>query len=89
MDGSNGDITCDSYHNIDRDIKMLKYLGVKFYRFSISWPRILPTPMRDAAVNDDGLNYYHSLIDKLIENDITPVITLYHNDLPQNIQDFG
>uniref|UniRef100_A0A0N4ZR45 Cytosolic beta-glucosidase n=1 Tax=Parastrongyloides trichosuri TaxID=131310 RepID=A0A0N4ZR45_PARTI len=76
----NGDVSCDSYHKMDEDIQILKELNVTFYRFSISWARIFPKGYGD--INEKGVNYYNRLVDKLIENNIKPMITLYHWDLP-------
>jgi beta-glucosidase len=86
--GETGDIACDSYHRYPEDIELLKRLGVGAYRFSVSWPRILPKGRGD--VNPAGLDYYSGLVDALLEAGITPVPTLYHWDLPQVLQDdFG
>ena len=68
------------------DVKLLKNLGVSFYRFSISWSRIFPKGTVD-ELNLAGVDYYNKLIDLLVESNITPVITLYHFDLPQTLQD--
>ncbi|XP_027839752.2 myrosinase 1-like isoform X2 [Aphis gossypii] len=83
-----GDIACNSYYKVDEDVELLKELKVQSYRFSLSWPRILPRG-EDSYVNPAGVQYYNRLIDKLIENNITPIVTIYHWDLPQCIQDLG
>lgn len=88
-DHSNAHIACDSYHNLKRDINMLKFLGVKFYRFSISWARLLPSPILHDGVSQEALNYYHNLIDELKANNITPIVELFHYDMPKSISDLG
>ncbi|KAK7580156.1 hypothetical protein V9T40_000785 [Parthenolecanium corni] len=84
----NGDVACDSYHKYKEDIFHLKDIGFDMYRFSISWARILPTgDITD--INEAGVAYYHKLIDELHKNNIQPMITIYHWDLPQKLQDMG
>ncbi|WP_217588260.1 GH1 family beta-glucosidase [Lentibacillus saliphilus] len=85
--GDNGDIACDSYHRYEEDVQLIKELGTDMYRFSVSWPRIFPNGTGE--VNQKGLDYYHKLVDALIQNDIEPMCTLYHWDLPQALQDKG
>ncbi|NWX39572.1 LPH hydrolase, partial [Steatornis caripensis] len=83
-----GDIACDSYNKVEEDIYLLRALGVKNYHFSLSWSRIFPSG-RNNSINSHGVDYYNRLIDGLVANNITPVITLYHWDLPQALQDLG
>ena len=85
--GDTGDIACDSYHRYPQDADLLRSLGLLDYRFSISWPRVVP----DGAgpVNQAGLDYYKRLLDALGERGITPAATLFHWDTPQALQDRG
>lgn len=86
-DGSTGDVACDHYHRWREDIRLMQELGLKAYRFSISWPRVLPEGR--GRVNQPGLDFYNRLVDGLLEAGIEPFITLYHWDLPQALQDEG
>ena len=82
-----GDVADDHYRLWKKDIALMKRLGLKSYRFSISWPRILPAGR--GKVNQKGLDFYSKLVDKLLEAGITPFVTLYHWDLPQALEDEG
>ena len=86
-DGSSGEVACDSYHVYKADVALLKSLGAKAYRFSVSWSRVIPLGGRDDPVNDKGLQYYVDLVDELLANGIQPMVTLFHWDLPQGLHD--
>ena len=82
-----GDVACDHFHRWREDIALMKDLGVRAYRFSIAWTRILPDGV--GPVNEEGVAFYREVIDALFEAGITPWPTLYHWDLPQALQDRG
>ena len=86
-DGSNGDRTCDHYHLWKEDVRLMKGLGIRDYRFSISWPRVLPNGKGPA--NQKGLDFYDRLVDELLEAGIEPYATLYHWDLPDALNQIG
>lgn len=85
--GDTGDVACDHYQYWREDIELMKSIGLKAYRFSTSWPRILPTG--SGMINQAGLDFYSALVDGLLEAGIEPFLTLYHWDLPQALQDQG
>ncbi|XP_037052044.1 myrosinase 1-like [Bradysia coprophila] len=88
IDQTNGDTTANSYEFYKEDVRALKNTGFKFYRFSISWPRILPNGSH-TNINELGLQYYDNVINELLANGIQPIVTMFHWDLPQALQDFG
>ncbi|MGI6668620.1 MAG: GH1 family beta-glucosidase [Acetivibrionales bacterium] len=85
--GHTGDIACDHYHRYEEDIEIMKKIGLKTYRFSVSWPRIFPEGKGEP--NEKGINFYKNLVKMLAESGIKPAVTLYHWDLPQKLQDSG
>jgi beta-glucosidase len=85
--GDTGDVAVDHYHRMAEDVALMSELNLAAYRFSIAWPRIVPTG--SGAVNRAGLDFYSRLIDELLARGITPAATLYHWDLPQPLQDAG
>ncbi len=86
-DGSNGNVACDHYHLYESDFDLMKRLGLRSYRFSLSWPRIVPDGR--GSVNAKGLAFYDRLVDAMLERGIRPFATLFHWDLPQALQDEG
>jgi beta-glucosidase len=85
--GDNGDVACDFYHRYREDIALLRELGTNAFRFSVAWPRVLPDG--DGTANARGLDFYDRLVDALLDAGIEPVVTLYHWDLPQALEDRG
>lgn len=87
FEGHTGDVACDHYHRYEEDIRIMKEIGLKSYRFSISWARIFHDGK--GTPNQKGLDFYRRLTEKLNESGIKPAATLYHWDLPQKLQDLG
>ncbi|MCS7239948.1 MAG: GH1 family beta-glucosidase [Candidatus Bipolaricaulota bacterium] len=87
LGGDTGDVACDHYHRWREDVDLMKTLGIRAYRFSVSWPRVLPNGR--GPVNQKGLDFYSRLVDGLLAAGIEPFLTLYHWDLPQALQDEG
>lgn len=88
FDNQTADLACDSYHKVDYDVFLLRGLRVNTYQFSISWARIFPSG-HQGSQSEKGALYYDKLINALVESGIQPVVTLYHWDLPQALQDDG
>jgi beta-glucosidase len=86
-DGLTGDEACDHYHRYREDVALMARLGAKAYRFSVSWPRVMPDGR--SAVNEPGLAFYDRLVDSLLAAGIQPLVNLFHWDLPQALQDRG
>ena len=85
--GDTGDVACDHYHRLTADLDLMAELGLPSYRFSVSWPRVIPGG--SGPVNQAGLDFYRRLVDGLLERGIAPLLTLYHWDLPQALQNDG
>jgi len=86
-DGHTGDVAADHYNRWADDVDLMAELGQQAYRFSVAWPRVQPTGR--GAPNQAGLDFYSRLVDRLLEKGITPMLTLYHWDLPQTLEDEG
>ena len=87
LNGDTGDVACDHYHLWQQDVALMQSLNLKAYRFSISWPRVLP--QGKGPVNGKGLDFYDRQVDALLKADIQPNVTLNHWDLPQALQEAG
>jgi beta-glucosidase len=85
--GETGDLACDHYRRYASDVRLMADLGLTAYRFSVSWPRVLPAGR--GPVNPAGLGFYQRLVDRLLEHSIEPLVTLYHWDLPAALDDCG
>ncbi|ADJ49823.1 beta-glucosidase [Amycolatopsis mediterranei S699] len=86
LGGATGAVACDHYHRYPEDIGLLADLGLNAYRFSVAWPRVMPDGRTTSAA---GLAFYDRLVDELLSRDVVPVLTLYHWDLPQALEDAG
>lgn len=87
LNGDRGDVSTDHYHHMQEDVALMKWLGLKSYRFSTSWTRVLPEGR--GRVNERGLDFYDRLVDELLNADIVPLLTLHHWDFPQALQEAG
>ena len=85
LNGDTGDVACDHYNRWRDDVKLMKELGLKAYRFSVSWSRILPEGT--GRVNQAGVDFYSNLVDELLANGIEPLVTLFHWDLPLALEE--
>ena len=85
--GDTGDVACDSYHRLDEDLDLVARIGLGSYRFSVSWPRVLPAGR--GTVNEKGMDYYRRLVDGLASRGVEATLTLFHWDLPQALQEQG
>ncbi|XP_050210008.1 beta-glucosidase 13-like [Mercurialis annua] len=87
-DHSNADVTVDFYNNYQDDLKkMNKDLGMNAYRFSISWSRVIPSGRKHIGINEEGIEFYSNVIDETLKNGMTPFVTIFHWDVPQNLED--
>ena len=86
-DATTGNVACDHVHRLDEDLGLIAALGLDAYRFSVSWPRVLPSGR--GSISSAGLAFYDRLVDGLLARGIRPFLTLYHWDLPQALQDAG
>jgi beta-glucosidase len=86
-DGATPHVACDHYHRFREDVALMRQMGLKHYRFSVSWSRICP--QGDAVINPHGLDFYSDLVDCLLENGIEPWVTLFHWDLPLALEQKG
>ncbi|MBK6414550.1 GH1 family beta-glucosidase [Sphingopyxis sp.] len=85
--GDTGDVACDHYNRMPADVALMKALGLKAYRFSVNWGRVLPEGI--GRINEPGFSFYERLVDELLKHDIEPLLTLHHWDLPAALDDKG
>ncbi|XP_047313951.1 beta-glucosidase 12-like [Impatiens glandulifera] len=86
-DGSNGDVAVDFYHRYKGDVQLMKEMGIDAFRFSIAWPRIIPSGKQSDGVNQQGIDFYNNLINEILANGLKPYVTLFHWDVPQALED--
>lgn len=87
FEGTNGDVAVDHYHRYKEDIKLMAEMGLESYRFSISWPRIIPNG--NGEINEKGIDFYNNIINECLKYGIVPFVTLYHWDMPQVLEEQG
>lgn len=87
QDRSNPSVAVDFYNRYKEDIALMRSLGVRNFRMSISWSRLIPTGRKGGAVAPDAVRFYNAVLDELAANFISPAVTLYHWDMPQVLQD--
>nr|AEB61486.1 beta-glucosidase [Consolida orientalis] len=87
VDGKNGDVAVNHYHQYKEDVALMKDMGMDAYRFSISWSRVLPSGKLSGGVNRKGIQFYNNLIDELVSKGLQPYVTLFHWDVPQQLED--
>ncbi|AAK78365.1 6-phospho-beta-glucosidase [Clostridium acetobutylicum] len=87
FEGTNGDVAVDHYHRYKEDVKLMAEMGLDSYRFSVSWPRIIPDG--DGEINQKGIEFYNNLIDECLKYGIVPFVTLYHWDMPEVLEKAG
>ncbi|CAM04686.1 broad-specificity cellobiase [Saccharopolyspora erythraea NRRL 2338] len=86
LNGDTGEVACDHFHRYAEDVGLMAELGLPAYRFSVSWPRVMPD---GRTVHPPGVGFYDRLVDELLDQGISPIVTLYHWDLPQALEDEG
>jgi len=84
--GENGNVACDHYHRYKEDVALMKKMGIKAYRFSVSWPRVMP---KEGVINEKGLQFYKNLVKELADAGIEPMCTLFHWNLPMWLHEKG
>nr|AEM44334.1 PEN2 [Arabis alpina] len=86
-DSSDGNVAVDFFHRYKEDIKRMKDINMDSFRLSIAWPRVLPYGKRERGVSEEGIKFYNDVIDELLANEITPLVTIFHWDIPQDLED--